>query len=60
MVEEEPLKNDLTFVIIMVAFFAVAALFVIACDKLIGPDEEYLAAGEDELTPAPEPQELAA
>ena len=58
MVEEDPLKNDFTFVVIMVAFFALAALFVIACDKIIGSDEEALAASEEELTPAPE--ELAA
>jgi hypothetical protein len=40
------LRNDVTFVVIMVAFFALAALFVIACDKIIGSDEEALAAGE--------------
>ncbi len=54
------MKNDIAFVVIMIAFFAVAALFVIACDKIIGSDEEALATGEEELTPAPEPQELAA
>jgi hypothetical protein len=51
-------RNDATFVLIMIAFFAVAALFVIACDKIIGSDEEALAASEDEL--APEPEQLAA
>jgi len=54
------LKNDVTFVVIMVAFFALAALFVIACDKIIGSDEEALAVGEEETISAPEPQELAA
>jgi len=53
-------RNDFTFVVIMVAFFALAALFVIACDKIIGSDEEALAASEGELAPAPEPEELAA
>ena len=53
-VEEDPLRNDVTFVVIMVAFFALAALFVIACDKIIGSDEEALAAGAEELTPEPE------
>jgi hypothetical protein len=48
------LRNDVTFVVIMVAFFAVAALFVIACDKIIGSDDEALATSEDELTPEPE------
>lgn len=52
------MRNDVTFVAIMIAFFALAALFVIACDKIIGSDEEALAAGEDEL--APEPERLVA
>jgi hypothetical protein len=49
------LRNDVAFVAIMIAFFALAALFVIACDKIIGSDDEALAAGEEELAPAPEP-----
>jgi hypothetical protein len=57
-VEEDPLRNDVTFVVIMVAFFALAALFVIACDKIIGSDEEALAAGAEE--PAAEPERVAA
>jgi len=57
---EETLRNDVTFVVIMIAFFAVAALFVIACDKIIGSDEEALAIGQDEENPAPEPESLAA
>ena len=48
------MRNDVTFVVIMVAFFALADLFVIACDKIIGSDEEALAAGAEELTPEPE------
>jgi hypothetical protein len=36
--------NDLAFVAIMLAFFAVAVLFVVACDRIIGPDEDELAA----------------
>ena len=51
------MKNDVTFVLIMIAFFALSALFVIACDKIIGSDEEALAAGEE--LPA-ELEELAA
>jgi hypothetical protein len=54
------LRNDVAFVVVMVAFFALAALFVIACDKIIGSDEDALAASEDELTPAPESESLAA
>jgi hypothetical protein len=57
-----PLTNDVVFVAIMIAFFALAALFVVACDKLIGPDDEALALGDEELAPAPppEPERLAA
>jgi hypothetical protein len=55
------LRNDFTYVVIMIAFFAVSALFVIACDKIIGSDEEALAAGvDDDPTIDPEPEELAA
>jgi hypothetical protein len=32
------------FVAIMLAFFAVAVLFVLACDRTIGPDEGELAS----------------
>ena len=31
--------DDLLFVVVVVAFFAVAALFVRWCDRLIGPDD---------------------
>ena len=54
------MRNDVTFLAIMIAFFALAALFVIACDKIIGSDDEALAFGDEELTPAPEPEKLAA
>jgi hypothetical protein len=60
LVEEDPLRNDFTFVVIMIAFFALAALFVIACDKIIGPDDEALAIGGEEITPASAPEKLAA
>ena len=35
--------NDFAFVAIILAFFAVAALFVAACDRIIGGDEEAFA-----------------
>jgi hypothetical protein len=35
--------NDFAFVAIILAFFAVAALFVVACDRIIGEDEEAFA-----------------
>jgi hypothetical protein len=50
------MKNDVTYVAIMVAFFALAALFVVACDKIIGSDEEALAVGEEDLTQEPQRQ----
>ena len=34
--------QDLIYVASMIAFFAVAALFIAACDKLIGSDEAAL------------------
>ena len=30
---------DALFVVVVVAFFALAAAFVVACDRIIGPDE---------------------
>jgi NADH:ubiquinone oxidoreductase subunit 3 (subunit A) len=50
------MKNDVTYLLILIAFFALAAVFVIACDKIIGPDEAALherTTGE----PEPEPEE---
>jgi hypothetical protein len=35
--------NDFAFVAIMLGFFVLAALFVAACDRIIGPDEQALA-----------------
>jgi hypothetical protein len=32
--------NDFAFVAIILAFFVLAWLFVGACDRIIGPDEE--------------------
>ena len=32
--------NDLAFLAILVAFFALAALFVRGCDRIIGTEEE--------------------
>jgi hypothetical protein len=35
--------QDLVYVATMIAFFALAALFVVGCDRIIGSDEEALA-----------------
>jgi hypothetical protein len=42
--------QDLIYLVAIVAFFALAALFVVACDRIIGPDE---AALEEETIGAP-------
>jgi hypothetical protein len=52
-------KNDVTFVAILVAFFVLSVLFVLACDRIIGPDEAAL--GEPQASePEPEDERLAA
>jgi hypothetical protein len=38
--------EDVGYVLLMVGFVVLAALFVIGCDKLIGPDEVALAEQE--------------
>jgi hypothetical protein len=48
------MRNDATYLAIMTAFFMVAALFVMACDKIIGPDEVAL---EDESVGSSEPED---
>ena len=48
---------DLIFVAVIVAFFAVAALFVVACDHIIGADD---SAHTGTREPAPAPVEKAA
>jgi hypothetical protein len=35
--------QDVIYVAALVAFFALAGLFVVACDRIIGPDETALA-----------------
>ncbi len=44
---------DLIYISVLLAFFAIAGLFVVACDKIIGPDDVALREG---LTGAPEPE----
>jgi hypothetical protein len=39
------MNNDLFLIGILIAFFALAVLFVRACDAIIGPDEEVLPEG---------------
>jgi hypothetical protein len=34
---------DVVYLLILLAVFVVLGLFVVACDRIIGPDEEALA-----------------
>jgi hypothetical protein len=46
--------GDFIFIMVMIGFFALAALFVKACDWIIGPDDVALAergAGTSEPEP---------
>jgi hypothetical protein len=47
--------QDVVYIAVLVAFFVLAGLFVVACDRIIGSDEEALAEGQ-RGTPEPEPQ----
>jgi hypothetical protein len=38
---------DLIFVAVIIAFFTVAALFVVACDRIIGADESTVTGTRD-------------
>ncbi len=53
--------QDLIYVSVIVAFFAVAGLFVFACDKIIGSDEEALTLSQPAGgTPEPVDEQIAA
>jgi hypothetical protein len=52
---------DLLVVAIMAAFFAVAALFVVACERIVGASTSYEGGkAEPESTPPAEPSKAAA
>jgi hypothetical protein len=40
--------QDVGYVLLMVGFVVLAALFTIGCDKIIGPDEPALAGEEQD------------
>jgi hypothetical protein len=48
--------QDVVFMLVLVVFFALAGLFVLACDRIIGPDEAALAEG---ARGAPEPEPVS-
>jgi hypothetical protein len=53
--------NDFAFVAIILVFFAASALFVQACDRIIGGDEEAFAGTtEPEVQPEETPGSVAA
>jgi hypothetical protein len=53
--------QDVVFMVVLVAFFGLATLFVIACDRIIGRDDEALADGaRGAPEPAPKNERLAA
>ncbi len=43
--------TDVLFVAILTAFFALAVLFVKACERIIGPDLEAQRTGADSAGP---------
>jgi hypothetical protein len=54
---EEAAMQDLVYMVVLVVFFVLAGLFVVACDRLIGPDDAALAEA-NRGAPAPsEPED---
>jgi hypothetical protein len=49
--------NDFAFIAIILAFFVLAALFVTACDRIIGSDEEAFRGA---VEPEEQPERIAA
>jgi hypothetical protein len=47
--------TDIILIAVLVAFFALAVLFVRACERIIGPDVEA-----ERVTDAPGPDQVAA
>jgi hypothetical protein len=49
--------QDLVFMAVLVVFFVLAGLFVVACDRIIGPDADALAeSNRGAPAPAPVPE----
>ena len=47
--------SDVIFIVIVLAFFAVAALLVAGCDRIIGPDPAPSSAARDGEPEEPRP-----
>lgn len=56
--------GDVGYLVLMVAFVALAMVFVVGCDKIIGPDEPALSdtarAGEPAEEPSAQPDRAEA
>ncbi|HVM65376.1 MAG TPA: hypothetical protein VMU14_10980 [Acidimicrobiales bacterium] len=48
------MQNDVTYLAIMFALFAVSILFIKACDKLIGPDDVALGRRAEDSREEPQ------
>ena len=49
---------DVAYILVMVGFFALAAAFVVACERIIGSTSPYDAQrGDAPTAPAPTPSE---
>ena len=45
---------DLIYVVVIIAFFALAALFVVACDRIIGADDAAATGTREPTAPLEE------
>jgi hypothetical protein len=53
--------QDIVYVAVVIAFFVIAVLFTLGCDRIIGPDADALAEGaRDVADPKQESKEVAA
>jgi hypothetical protein len=52
--------QDLIYVAGIVALFLLTVLFVVGCDKIIGPDEDALAEDEPQSSTTSEQTKVAA
>jgi len=42
---------DVAFVLVIIAFFALATVFVTVCDRVIGPDEDVVTETPEQAEP---------
>jgi hypothetical protein len=57
---EEATMQDLVYMAVLVVFFTMAGLFVVACDRIIGRDEDALAEGAHGAPEPPAIEKVAA